>query len=135
MTEKLWELYREEARKQLTLRKMHAEGKSHPYDVIERVTQDGIVKGVLDSLEVIEGKGVFMKADEIYCELNGINLGSGFGLWETVNKPANKDGWYLVTLNGDIAAEEKAFVGLSGFENGKWDEDYCVTAWLPLPHP
>lgn len=135
MTEKLWELYHEEARKQLTLRKAHEEGNSHPYDAIERVTQDGIVKGILDSLEVIEGKDVFMKAYEINCELNGINLETGFGFWETANKPPKKDGWYLVTLNGEIAGEEKDFVGMCDFENGKWDEGDCVIAWMPLPEP
>ena len=133
MTEKLWELYREEARKQLTLRKAHEEGNSHPYDAVERVTQDGIVKGILDSLKVIEGKDVFMKAYEINCELAGINLKTGFGFWETVKKPPKKEGWYLVTLKGEIAGEEKDFVGMEHFNGAEWDSE--IIAWMPLPEP
>lgn len=134
MTEELWELYRKEAKKRLILRTIK-EKEKHPFDVVERITQDGIVKGILDSLEVIEGKDVFTKAFKINCELNGINLETGFGFWETANKPPEKDGWYLVTLNGEIAGEENDFVGMCGFENGKWDEGDCVIAWMPLPEP
>lgn len=135
MTKKLWELYRNEVRKQMTLRRMKEEGKAHPYDAIDRVTQDGIVKGILDSLEIIEGKDVFYKAYKINCEIAGIDLETGFGFWETVKKPPKKDGWYLVTLDGAIAGEEKDFVGMSSFEKGKWDEGDCVIAWMPLPEP
>ena len=50
-----------------------------------------------------------------------------------------KDGFYLATLDGEIAGEEKPFSGLEEFENGKWvddEEDYqCVLAWQPLPEP
>lgn len=133
MTEKLWQLYRDEARKQMTLRKEHEEGKTHPYDAIERVTQDGIVKGILDSLKVIEGKDVFMKAYEINCELAGINLETGFGFWETVKKPPKEKGWYLVTLKGEIAGEEKDFVGMEHFDGNEWESE--VVAWMPLPKP
>lgn len=132
---RLWELYRKEVKKNMALRKMKDEGKAHPYDAIDRVTQDGIVKGILDSLEVVEGKDVFYKAYEINCELAGINLETGFGFWETVKKPPKENGWYLVTLNGEIAGEEKDFVGMCGFEDGKWDEEDCVIAWMPLPEP
>lgn len=24
---------------------------------------------------------------------------------------------------------------MCGFEKGKWDEDDCVIAWMPLPEP
>ena len=50
-----------------------------------------------------------------------------------------EDGFYLATLDGEIAGEEKPFSGLAEFENGKWvddDEDYqCIIAWQPLPKP
>lgn len=29
----------------------------------------------------------------------------------------------------------EAFTGMCGFENGKWDEDGMVIAWMPLPEP
>ena len=50
-----------------------------------------------------------------------------------------KDGFYLVTMDGEIAGEDKPFTGLTEFENGKWlddEDDYqCVLAWQPLPEP
>lgn len=50
-----------------------------------------------------------------------------------------EDGFYLATLDGEIAGEEKPFSGLAEFENGKWvddDEDYqCIIAWQPIPEP
>lgn len=135
MTEKLWNLYRDEARKQLTLRKMENDGKAHPYDAVERVTQDGIVKGILDSLKTIEGKDVFMKAYEINCEIAGINLETGFGHWETTRKPPKRNGWYIVTLDGEICGEENDIVGMDEYNNGHWSEGECVIAWMSLPEP
>lgn len=50
-----------------------------------------------------------------------------------------KDGFYLATCDGEICGEEKPFVCLAEFENGKWvddEEDYqCIFAWQPLPAP
>lgn len=134
MTKKLWELYRKEARKHMTYRTMKEEDK-HPFDVVERITQDGIVKGILDSLEIVEGKDVFEKAYRINCELAGINLETGFGFWETTKKPPKKDGWYLVTLDGEIAGEENDIVGMDDYNNGHWSEGSYVIAWMPLPEP
>lgn len=49
------------------------------------------------------------------------------------------DGFYIATHDGEICGEEKPFVGLAEFENGKWvddEEDYqCIFAWQPLPAP
>lgn len=49
------------------------------------------------------------------------------------------DGFYLATIDGEIAGEDKPFSGLAEFENGKWiddEEDYqCIIAWQPLPEP
>src|SRR5699024_2571889 len=97
--------------------------------------QDGVVRGILDSLKVIEGKDVFMKAYEINCEIQGIDLETGFGLWETVKKPPKNDGFYLVTLKGEICGEDEDIVSTCGYQNGKWDEDGYVVAWMPLPEP
>ena len=50
-----------------------------------------------------------------------------------------KDGFYLVTMDGEIAGEDKPFTGLTEFENGRWfddEDDYqCVLAWQLLPEP
>lgn len=133
MTEQLWDLYRDEARKQLVFRH-NDQVRKHPYEVFDRVMQDGIVKGILESLKVIEGKDVFMKAYEINCELAGIDFETGFMLWETTKKPPKKDGTYLVTLDGAICGNDEPIIGMCGYENGKWDEEGYVIAWMPLPH-
>lgn len=48
-----------------------------------------------------------------------------------------KDGFYLATLDGEIAGEDNPFSGLAEFKNGKWiddEDDYqCIVAWQPLP--
>ena len=50
-----------------------------------------------------------------------------------------KNGFYLATLDGEIAGEDKPFTGMAEFEDGKWiddEDDYkCVLAWQPLPEP
>lgn len=50
-----------------------------------------------------------------------------------------KDGFYLATIDGEIAGEDRPFSGLAEFENGKWvddEEDYqCIIAWQPLLKP
>lgn len=50
-----------------------------------------------------------------------------------------QDGFYLAVLDGEIAGENKPFVGMAEFEKGKWiddEEDYqCIIAWMPLPEP
>lgn len=55
------------------------------------------------------------------------------------DKLPDKDGFYLATIDGEIAGEDKPFSGLAEFENGKWiddEEDYqCIMAWQPLPEP
>ena len=49
------------------------------------------------------------------------------------------DGFYIATMDGEIAGQKIPFTGLAEFENGKWvddEEDYnCVIAWHPLPDP
>lgn len=134
MTEQLWEMYKTEATKANELRKIQDKDRNG-YTMIEQITQDGITQGILRCLEKLEGKRAWKKGFEINCEINGIDLETGFGTWETVKKPPKKDGWYLVTLDGEIAGEENDFVGMCSFENGKWDEEDCVIAWMPLPIP
>ncbi len=42
---------------------------------------------------------------------------------------------YLVTLDGELCGIEEPFTGICGYKNGKWDEEECVIAWMPLPKP
>lgn len=39
-----------------------------------------------------------------------------------------ENGFYVVTFGGELCGEDKAFVGMCEYENGKWWED-CVLAW------
>ena len=58
--------------------------------------------------------------------------------WIPVEKEQpEEDGFYIVTMDGEIFGQEEPFVGLAEFENEKWiddEEDYkCVIAWRPMP--
>lgn len=55
--------------------------------------------------------------------------------WIPVAERLPEDGTYLTTLDGELVGQEKPFTGMCGIENGKWDEDGCVIAWMPLPEP
>ncbi len=55
--------------------------------------------------------------------------------WIPVTDRLPEDGYYLATLDGELVNQEEAFTGMSGIENGKWDEEGCVIAWMPLPEP
>ena len=50
-----------------------------------------------------------------------------------------EDGFYIATMDGEVAGQEEPFTGLTEFENGKWiddEDDYkYVIAWRPLPDP
>lgn len=55
--------------------------------------------------------------------------------WIPVAERLPEDGTYLTTLDGELVGQEEPFTGMCGIENGKWDEDGCVIAWMPLPEP
>ncbi len=55
--------------------------------------------------------------------------------WIPVTERLPEDGTYLCTLDGELIGEEGSFTGMCGFYNGKWDEEGCVIAWMPLPEP
>lgn len=55
--------------------------------------------------------------------------------WISVAERLPEDGTYLTTLDGELVGQEEPFTGMCGIENGKWDEDGCVIAWMPLPEP
>ena len=50
-----------------------------------------------------------------------------------------EDGFYIATIDGEIAGQEESFVGLAEFEDVFWvddDIDYkCIIARRPLPEP
>lgn len=55
--------------------------------------------------------------------------------WIPVSDRLPKDGTYITTLDGELVGQEEPFTGMCGIENGKWDDEACVIAWMPLPEP
>lgn len=55
--------------------------------------------------------------------------------WIPVSDRLPEDGTYICTLDGELIGEEEPFTGMCGIVNGKWDEEGCVIAWMPLPEP
>lgn len=53
--------------------------------------------------------------------------------WIPVEERLPEDGTYLCTLDGELCGLDEPFTGMCGIENGKWDEEGCVIAWMPLP--
>lgn len=55
--------------------------------------------------------------------------------WIPVSERLPEDGTYITTFDGELVGQEEPFTGMCGIENGKWDEEDCVIAWMPLPEP
>ena len=55
--------------------------------------------------------------------------------WIPVAERLPEDGYYLATLDGELVGQEEPFTGMCSIENGKWDDEDCVIAWMPLPEP
>lgn len=55
--------------------------------------------------------------------------------WIPVSKWLPENGTYLCTLDGELCGIDEPFTGMCGIENGKWDEEGCVIAWMLLPEP
>lgn len=55
--------------------------------------------------------------------------------WIPVSERLPEDGTYITTLDGELVGQEEPFTGMCGIENGKWDDEDCVIAWMYLPEP
>lgn len=55
--------------------------------------------------------------------------------WIPVTERLPEDGYYLATLDGELVGQEEPFTGMCGIENGQWDDEGCVIAWMSLPEP
>lgn len=55
--------------------------------------------------------------------------------WIPVEERLPEDGTYLCTFDGELCGLDEPFTGMCGIENGRWDEEGCVIAWMPLPEP
>ena len=69
---------------------------------------------------------------EEYLRLKKKNGNDG---WIPVEERLPEDGTYLCTLDGELCGLNEPFTGMCGIENGRWDEEGCVIAWMPLPDP
>lgn len=72
---------------------------------------------------------------EIYSLKAGTILKALRTEWIPVEERLPEDGTYLCTLDGELCGLDEPFTGMCGIENGKWDEEGCVIAWMPLPEP
>ena len=50
------------------------------------------------------------------------------------DRDPDREGYYLVTMSGDIVGENESFTSICGFYLGTWDEA-GVCAWMPIPDP
>lgn len=55
--------------------------------------------------------------------------------WIPVSERLPEDGTYITTLDGELVGQEEPFTGMCGIENGKWEDEDSVIAWMPLPEP
>lgn len=132
MIEQLWEMYESAVAKEYDLQKRE---EFYP-NTIERCTANGETVGILRSIEVLEQnkQKTWKRAFEIYCKVRGKDVDSKFGFWQPLSeKSPLKEGTYLVTLDGAVCGNDEPIIGMCGWENGKWDEEGYVIAWMPLP--
>ena len=98
-------------------------------------------------IEKLEEKSIFMTTCDGYgancvpvgtieeivkqeAEKFGTDTNVGSNGWIPVAERLPEDGTYLTTLDGELVGQEEPFTGMCGIENGKWDEDGCVIAWM-----
>ena len=57
--------------------------------------------------------------------------------WIPVKPKGNpkENGTYLCTFIGELCGIDEPFTGMCGYEDGEWDEEGCVIAWMELPEP
>lgn len=55
--------------------------------------------------------------------------------WIPISERLPEDGTYITTLDGELVGQEEPFTGMCGIENGKWEDEDSVIAWMPLPEP
>ena len=55
--------------------------------------------------------------------------------WIPVSERLPEDGTYITTLDGELVGQEEPLTGMCGIENGKWEDEDSVIAWMPLPEP
>ena len=137
MIEKLWGMYESAKLEKYKLEKqMEVQDKHYYFNDIERSTKNGIANGILKSIEILEDDKhkTWKRAFEVFCKVRGKDIDTKFGFWQPLAEANPRtDETYLVTLKGEICGIDEPIVGMCGYENGKWDEEGYVLAWMPLP--
>lgn len=136
MIEKLWELYESAISEEYNLEKQLEKREEFYFTAIERSTKNGMANGILQSIEILENnkQRTWKRAFEVFCKVRGKDIDTKFGFWTPLSEasPINND-TYLVTLDGEICGMNEPIIGMCGYENGKWDEEGYIIAWMPLP--
>ncbi len=86
--------------------------------------------------QILEERDAFVTYVELIDELQeAIEQDEKENGWIPVSERLPEDGTYITTLDGELVGQEEPFTGMCGIENGKWDDEDCVIAWMPLPEP
>lgn len=86
--------------------------------------------------QILEERDAFVTYPELIAELQeAIEQDEKENGWIPVSERLPEDGTYITTLDGELVGQEEPFTGMCGIENGKWDDEDCVIAWMPLPEP
>lgn len=101
------------------------------------IDEKKLIEALRHDINCFETDG--MKDNEMYIRVDDvIRMIEGqprIGEWIPVSERLPEEGTYLCTLDGELCGIDEPFTGMCGYENGKWDEEGCVIAWMPLPEP
>lgn len=109
--------------------------------VLDRIFKEitGLRRVVKNDEDAEWNRAIYQCEEIVYKHMDDVPDADVFRWIPVEERLPEKDGFYLVTMDGEIAGEDKPFTGLTEFENGKWlddEDDYqCVLAWQPLPEP
>ena len=82
--------------------------------------------------EMLTARSVLNMIEQLQDDLEQDEKETG---WIPVSERLPEKGTYIVTFDGELIGQKEPFTGMCGIENGKWDEEDCVIAWMPLPEP
>lgn len=86
--------------------------------------------------QILEERDAFVTFQELINELQeAIEQDENENGWIPVSERLPEDGTYITTLDGELVGQKEPFTGMCGIENGKWDDEDCVIAWMSLPEP
>ena len=90
------------------------------------------MKKLADGHQMVLASDVLEMIEQLQDDLEQDEKENG---WIPVSDRLPEDGTYITTLDGELVGQEEPFTGMCGIENGKWDDEDCVIAWMPLPEP